>query len=164
MAVAKVSDGSLTIIGAPRYQHKGVVRTVQGERTKQIIVPYQWQVGIYHLYRWSWNTLNTSINLFNENCYFDCFRVVNTLGRRFVPWTWMLTTTLIWSSYLLQCTKTLTEKDEFMFAHSPIWYLTATSSAFQSIYLLNFHIFNEHETVSHPYIFTRMSSVTSILR
>ncbi|XP_072229021.1 uncharacterized protein [Leuresthes tenuis] len=47
MAVAKVSDGSLTIIGAPRYQHKGLVRTVQRERTKQTIVPYQWQSGEY---------------------------------------------------------------------------------------------------------------------
>ncbi|XP_072228952.1 integrin alpha-M-like isoform X1 [Leuresthes tenuis] len=47
MAVAKVSDGSLTIIGAPRYQHKGLVRTVQGETTKQTIVPHQWQSGEY---------------------------------------------------------------------------------------------------------------------
>ncbi|XP_075312870.1 integrin alpha-M-like isoform X1 [Odontesthes bonariensis] len=47
MAVATVSAGSLTIIGAPRYQHKGVVRTVQNEITKQTIVPNQWQSGEY---------------------------------------------------------------------------------------------------------------------
>uniref|UniRef100_A0A3Q2DUR7 Integrin alpha-D-like n=1 Tax=Cyprinodon variegatus TaxID=28743 RepID=A0A3Q2DUR7_CYPVA len=46
MAIAKTQNGPLTIIGAPRYQHKGIVLTVS---TQSIIIdrinPYQPQVG-----------------------------------------------------------------------------------------------------------------------
>ncbi|KAM9715733.1 integrin alpha-M-like [Menidia menidia] len=47
MAVAKIRDDSLTILGAPRYKHKGAVRTVFRERLRQTIEPFQRQIGEY---------------------------------------------------------------------------------------------------------------------
>lgn len=48
MAVAKSWQGQLTIIGAPRYQHRGVVMTVHKNSLKQMIDPFQWQVCVYN--------------------------------------------------------------------------------------------------------------------
>ncbi|KAM9715734.1 integrin alpha-M-like [Menidia menidia] len=47
MAVAKNIQGTLTILGAPRYKHKGAVRTVFRERLRQTIEPFQRQIGEY---------------------------------------------------------------------------------------------------------------------
>ncbi|XP_068162336.1 integrin alpha-M [Antennarius striatus] len=49
MAVAITRQDSLTVIGAPRYQHRGIVMTVQSNGQNQIIDPYPWQfqVGEY---------------------------------------------------------------------------------------------------------------------
>ncbi|KAM4715237.1 integrin alpha-M-like [Anableps anableps] len=47
MAVAQTSYGPLTIIGAPRNQHKGLVLTVFSERIRDQIIPYQSQTGEY---------------------------------------------------------------------------------------------------------------------
>ncbi|GLD71281.1 integrin alpha-M-like protein [Lates japonicus] len=44
MAVAKTREGTLTIVGAPRYKHRGIVRAVQeNDRNSQTIDPFQWQ-------------------------------------------------------------------------------------------------------------------------
>ncbi|XP_035997643.1 integrin alpha-M [Fundulus heteroclitus] len=47
MAVASTRFGPLTIIGAPRYKHRGVVWTVLNNVKKQEIHPYQPQTGEY---------------------------------------------------------------------------------------------------------------------
>ncbi|XP_068610851.1 integrin alpha-M [Brachionichthys hirsutus] len=49
MAVAKMGKDSLTIIGAPRYQHRGIVMTVQRnvKRKKIDPFPFQFQSGEY---------------------------------------------------------------------------------------------------------------------
>lgn len=46
MAVAQTEFGTLTILGAPRHNHIGTVRTVFGEQSKQQIDPYPWQVSL----------------------------------------------------------------------------------------------------------------------
>ncbi|XP_051273640.1 integrin alpha-M isoform X2 [Dicentrarchus labrax] len=43
MAVAKTSGGPLTIVGAPRYKHRGIVMTVYRNIRSQYIDPYPWQ-------------------------------------------------------------------------------------------------------------------------
>ncbi|XP_041672429.1 integrin alpha-M-like [Cheilinus undulatus] len=43
MAVAKTMRGSLTIVGAPRYKHRGAVIAVQENNINQMIDPYPWQ-------------------------------------------------------------------------------------------------------------------------
>uniref|UniRef100_A0A672JMG8 Integrin alpha-M-like n=1 Tax=Salarias fasciatus TaxID=181472 RepID=A0A672JMG8_SALFA len=43
MAVARINGDSLTIVGAPRYQHRGIVMTVHNENTMQKIDPFPWQ-------------------------------------------------------------------------------------------------------------------------
>ncbi|XP_037836889.1 integrin alpha-M [Kryptolebias marmoratus] len=49
MAVAKTTSDLLTILGAPRYKHRGAVMTVYRERFSQQIDPYQrqFQTGAY---------------------------------------------------------------------------------------------------------------------
>ncbi|MEQ2278541.1 hypothetical protein XENORESO_022178, partial [Xenotaenia resolanae] len=47
MTIAKTAYGPLTVIGAPRYQHKGVVLTVFGEQLTDHIKPFQPQTGEY---------------------------------------------------------------------------------------------------------------------
>uniref|UniRef100_A0A3Q3BIQ2 Integrin alpha-M-like n=1 Tax=Kryptolebias marmoratus TaxID=37003 RepID=A0A3Q3BIQ2_KRYMA len=49
MAVAKTTSGPLTILGAPRYKHRGAVMTVYREYRQKIIDPYpqQYQTGAY---------------------------------------------------------------------------------------------------------------------
>lgn len=44
MAVAKTKFGPLTIVGAPRYQHRGVAMAVYQNSLDQTIDPVQWQV------------------------------------------------------------------------------------------------------------------------
>ncbi|XP_042253312.1 integrin alpha-M-like [Thunnus maccoyii] len=46
MAVAKTSGGTLTIVGAPRYQHRGVVISVIENSLDQTIDPFAWQFQI----------------------------------------------------------------------------------------------------------------------
>lgn len=48
MAVAKAQFGTLTIVGAPRYQHRGVVITVYQNRLDQMIDPAVWQVCVHN--------------------------------------------------------------------------------------------------------------------
>ncbi|XP_068439118.1 integrin alpha-M [Clinocottus analis] len=43
MAVARTRKGTFTVLGAPRYQHRGVVITVFQNRTPQKIDPFPWQ-------------------------------------------------------------------------------------------------------------------------
>ncbi|KAM9336641.1 integrin alpha-M-like [Symphorus nematophorus] len=43
IAVAKTSRGPLTIIGAPRYDHRGVVMTVDSKNNHKKIDPFPWQ-------------------------------------------------------------------------------------------------------------------------
>ncbi|XP_014874749.1 integrin alpha-X-like, partial [Poecilia latipinna] len=47
MAVAKTNYGPLTILGAPRNQHKGVVMTAFNERPRDEIRPFEQQTGEY---------------------------------------------------------------------------------------------------------------------
>ncbi|XP_034050179.1 integrin alpha-M-like [Thalassophryne amazonica] len=47
MAVAKTSKGILTIVGAPRYQHRGIVMAVSSSRQMIDPFPWQFQVGEY---------------------------------------------------------------------------------------------------------------------
>ncbi|XP_054913750.1 integrin alpha-X-like [Poeciliopsis prolifica] len=47
MAVAKTNDGPLTILGAPRNQNKGVVKTVFNEQLRDEIRPFESQTGEY---------------------------------------------------------------------------------------------------------------------
>uniref|UniRef100_A0A1A8V1X9 VWFA domain-containing protein n=1 Tax=Nothobranchius furzeri TaxID=105023 RepID=A0A1A8V1X9_NOTFU len=47
MAVAKTLLGTLTILGAPRYKHRGLVITVLEEKPLKQIDPYQQQTGEY---------------------------------------------------------------------------------------------------------------------
>ncbi|XP_014870615.1 integrin alpha-X-like isoform X2 [Poecilia latipinna] len=47
MAVAKTNDGPLTILGAPRNEHKGVVMTVFKEQPRDKIRPFKQQTGEY---------------------------------------------------------------------------------------------------------------------
>uniref|UniRef100_A0A3B3HP47 VWFA domain-containing protein n=1 Tax=Oryzias latipes TaxID=8090 RepID=A0A3B3HP47_ORYLA len=44
MAVATTTRGALTILGGPRYQHRGAVEVVSGDTFKQLINPSQLQV------------------------------------------------------------------------------------------------------------------------
>ncbi|XP_063749943.1 integrin alpha-X-like isoform X2 [Eleginops maclovinus] len=46
MAVAKTTTGTLTIIGAPRYKHRGVVRVVVNNWNYKKIDPFPWQFQI----------------------------------------------------------------------------------------------------------------------
>ncbi|XP_056286181.1 integrin alpha-X-like isoform X2 [Pseudoliparis swirei] len=46
MAVANTKQGPLTIIGAPRYQHRGVVMTVFQNTNQKRIDPFPWQFQI----------------------------------------------------------------------------------------------------------------------
>ncbi|XP_041830519.1 integrin alpha-M-like [Melanotaenia boesemani] len=46
MAVATAADGQLTIIGAPRYQHRGVVMVVSRDKDKQKLEPNQHEIQI----------------------------------------------------------------------------------------------------------------------
>ena len=48
MAVAKTKEGTLTILGAPRYQHRGVVMTVLQNGNHKKIDPFPWQVRAYN--------------------------------------------------------------------------------------------------------------------
>lgn len=43
MAIAKTRQGPLTIVGAPRYQHRGVVMTVYRNNLNKKIDPFPWQ-------------------------------------------------------------------------------------------------------------------------
>ncbi|XP_044033536.1 integrin alpha-M-like [Siniperca chuatsi] len=43
MAVATTRQGQLTVVGAPRYQHRGVVMAVYRDRINQKIDPFPWQ-------------------------------------------------------------------------------------------------------------------------
>ncbi|MED6253258.1 hypothetical protein ATANTOWER_025411, partial [Ataeniobius toweri] len=47
MTIAKTAYGPLTVIGAPRYQHKGVVLTVFNQRLRDKIKPFPPQTGEY---------------------------------------------------------------------------------------------------------------------
>ncbi|XP_069011777.1 integrin alpha-M [Embiotoca jacksoni] len=47
MAVAETPQGTLTVVGAPRYQHKGVVMAVYRVESTQMIEPFPWQTGEY---------------------------------------------------------------------------------------------------------------------
>ncbi|XP_015224884.1 PREDICTED: integrin alpha-M-like, partial [Cyprinodon variegatus] len=47
MAIAKTDKNQLTVIGAPRYQHKGVVLILLNQGIIQKINPYQSQTGEY---------------------------------------------------------------------------------------------------------------------
>lgn len=49
------------------------------------------------------------------------FSLVNTLGRRFVPWTWMAMPILTSSSCPPPCLWTRTEREEFIFAPCLVW-------------------------------------------
>ncbi|RVE59544.1 hypothetical protein OJAV_G00189790 [Oryzias javanicus] len=47
MAIATTRRGALTILGAPRYQHRGAVEVVFGDRFRKLINPSQLQAGEY---------------------------------------------------------------------------------------------------------------------
>lgn len=47
MAVATTPQGTLTIVGAPRYKHIGAVLTVRADRIHKIIDPFLWHVRVY---------------------------------------------------------------------------------------------------------------------
>uniref|UniRef100_A0A3P9HYC5 VWFA domain-containing protein n=1 Tax=Oryzias latipes TaxID=8090 RepID=A0A3P9HYC5_ORYLA len=47
MAVATTTRGALTILGGPRYQHRGAVEVVSGDTFKQVINPSTLQAGEY---------------------------------------------------------------------------------------------------------------------
>ncbi|XP_037546808.1 integrin alpha-M-like [Nematolebias whitei] len=47
MAIAETKYGSLTVVGAPRYKHRGAVITVYREDRQKIIDPYPHQIGGY---------------------------------------------------------------------------------------------------------------------
>lgn len=49
------------------------------------------------------------------------FSLVNILGRRFAPWTWIATPILTSSSCPPPCLWTRTEREEFMFAPCLVW-------------------------------------------
>lgn len=45
MAVAKTRQGTLTVLGAPRYNHIGIVMAVDDRQKSQQIDPSRWQVS-----------------------------------------------------------------------------------------------------------------------
>lgn len=45
MAIAQTESGTLTVVGAPRYKHRGAVMTVFREKLRQQIDPIQQQVS-----------------------------------------------------------------------------------------------------------------------
>ncbi|XP_076615332.1 integrin alpha-M-like isoform X2 [Chaetodon auriga] len=47
MAVAKTRQGPLTIVGAPRYQHRGIAMAVDTNGKSKKIDPSPWQIGEY---------------------------------------------------------------------------------------------------------------------
>ncbi|XP_013869359.1 integrin alpha-M [Austrofundulus limnaeus] len=47
MAVAETTSGTLTVVGAPRYKHRGAVITVYREDRQKVIDPYPQQSGAY---------------------------------------------------------------------------------------------------------------------
>lgn len=48
MAVANTREGPLTIVGGPRYKHRGVVMTVEARGKFKKIDPHPWKVCIYN--------------------------------------------------------------------------------------------------------------------
>ncbi|XP_077358054.1 integrin alpha-M-like isoform X2 [Festucalex cinctus] len=46
MTVARTQYARLTVVGAPRYQHRGVVMVISQNRLEQTIDPFQWQYQI----------------------------------------------------------------------------------------------------------------------
>lgn len=48
MAVANTMYGTLTIVGAPRYKHRGAVMVVHQNVLSETIDPFRWQVGPYN--------------------------------------------------------------------------------------------------------------------
>ncbi|XP_007544713.1 integrin alpha-X-like, partial [Poecilia formosa] len=69
MAVAKTNDGPLTILGAPRNQHKGFVMTAFNERPRDEIRPFERQTGEY---------------FGAEVCAMDVYKDVDREGRVYV--------------------------------------------------------------------------------
>lgn len=51
MAVAKTREGPLTIVGGPRYKHRGVVMTVEARGNVKKIDPHPWKVCVYNQLR-----------------------------------------------------------------------------------------------------------------
>lgn len=45
MAIAKTRRSTLTVVGAPRHNHIGIVMAVTEWQTRQIIDPSRWQVS-----------------------------------------------------------------------------------------------------------------------
>uniref|UniRef100_A0A3B4Z2L9 Integrin alpha-M-like n=1 Tax=Stegastes partitus TaxID=144197 RepID=A0A3B4Z2L9_9TELE len=43
IAAAQTREGLLTVVGAPRYEHRGIAIAAYRERTSQVIDPYPWQ-------------------------------------------------------------------------------------------------------------------------
>ena len=46
MAVANTREGPLTIVGGPRYKHRGVVMTVEARGQVKKIDPHPWKVCV----------------------------------------------------------------------------------------------------------------------
>uniref|UniRef100_A0A096LWE9 VWFA domain-containing protein n=1 Tax=Poecilia formosa TaxID=48698 RepID=A0A096LWE9_POEFO len=76
MAVAKTNDGPLTILGAPRNQHKGFVMTAFNERPRDEIRPFERQVGTVFL--------QTGEYFGAEVCAMDMYKDVDREGRVYV--------------------------------------------------------------------------------
>lgn len=51
MAVASTREGPLTIVGGPRYKHRGVVMTVEARGNVKKIDPHPWKVCVYNQLR-----------------------------------------------------------------------------------------------------------------
>lgn len=68
MAVAKTRQGTLTIAGAPRYQHRGVVMVAFGNLLRKKIDPFPWQVCVYNSFLKD-KACYTNI-FFNKKCCF----------------------------------------------------------------------------------------------
>ena len=50
MDIAQTRQGTLTVVGAPRYKHRGAVEIVFRERLRQTLEPHTSQVGIITKY------------------------------------------------------------------------------------------------------------------
>lgn len=68
MTIANTKQGTMTVVGAPRYEHRGVVITAYGNMHQQKIDPFPWQVGFYSSERQS----EAKYTHFKENIFIPC--------------------------------------------------------------------------------------------
>lgn len=118
MAIAKTQQGLLTIVGAPRHEHQGLVLVVKASGSYKMIDPNPKQVRAIKVPR-----LPSTGHIFTLCvCIVSLwFRLAHILEQLFAPWKWTETTSQTSFSYLRPCTSTKTGRGECAFAACRVW-------------------------------------------